>query len=623
MVLILPVVVLTQEALAVTPELILGRNRIGEFQGTMGSGFIAWQQNSRAHPDHYDVFARPIDGGQAFKVNAGRTNGANGSIEGDTLLYQQFRGHDSDLKLFDLATTTRSPLPPGVNSAQWEYWPSISGDHLLFGRLSPRGLRRIILFDTASGDATTLARIRGRGTFLAPGQVNGDYAVWSRCGSRTRCSVVRYRISDGDESVIPNQGKRDHAPSVTSDGIVYFARSGGACGTGTKIVRFIPGENTTTTLWQLPNGDDVGTTRVSVDPGGSTTLVYDHFACGSAVESDVWEIVEQGPNLLSVTVDGDGQGSVTSSPAGISCGADCTEIFDPGTGVTLTATPLGDADFAGWGGACTGTSNTCSLTMEGPRSVTATFTTKPVLDVTKSGTGDGTVTSVPAGINCGTDCNQPYDMGTTVTLTATPDGTSTFEGWNGACAGTGTCTVTMNTSQSVTATFNGLPQQLSVTVDGTGSGTVTSSPAGIDCPGTCDAAFDPGETVTLTASPDSTSIFDGWSGACTGTGSCTVAMNASQSVTATFDAVAQQLSVTVQGTGSGTVTSSPGGISCPSTCNATFAPGTVVTLTATPDPPSTFAGWSGDCSGTDPTCIVTMNGLGSGSVTATFDGPGP
>ena len=68
---------------------------------------------------------------------------------------------------------------------------------------------------------------------------------------------------------------------------------------------------------------------------------------------------------------------MTSSPPGIDCGDDCTETYEPGTGVTLTADPKGHAEFAGWSGACTGTDETCTLTMNGPRSVIATFTNDP------------------------------------------------------------------------------------------------------------------------------------------------------------------------------------------------------------------------------------------------------
>src|SRR5437870_4029868 len=77
------------------------------------------------------------------------------------------------------------------------------------------------------------------------------------------------------------------------------------------------------------------------------------------------------------------------------------------------------------------------------------------LTVIKAGTGSGTVTSTPAGINCGTSCSASYPSGTIVTLTATPSTGSTFAGWSGSCTTTSTtCTVTMSGARSVTATFN-------------------------------------------------------------------------------------------------------------------------------------------------------------------------
>jgi len=141
---------------------------------------------------------------------------------------------------------------------------------------------------------------------------------------------------------------------------------------------------------------------------------------------------------------------------------------------------------------------------------------------------------------------------------------------------------------------------------GSGWGQVSSDPAGVDCPRSwCQASFDNGTTVALTATPDASSVFTGWSGDCSGTGSCHVTMAQAHSVTATF-ALKTRLTVSRPGFGSGQVSSNPAGISCGASCQAAFNPGTVVSLTAIPDAGSTFIGWSGDCSGTG-TCQVTMN----------------
>jgi uncharacterized repeat protein (TIGR01451 family) len=73
--------------------------------------------------------------------------------------------------------------------------------------------------------------------------------------------------------------------------------------------------------------------------------------------------------------------------------------------------------------------------------------------VSKTGTGSGTVTSSPVGINCGSDCAESYDYNTPVTLTATTASGSLFAGWSGACTGTGSCVITMTAARSVSAAF--------------------------------------------------------------------------------------------------------------------------------------------------------------------------
>jgi uncharacterized repeat protein (TIGR03803 family) len=75
---------------------------------------------------------------------------------------------------------------------------------------------------------------------------------------------------------------------------------------------------------------------------------------------------------------------------------------------------------------------------------------------------------------------------------------------------------------------------LKVSVAGAGSGTVASSPTGINCPSSCTANFNSPAPVTLTPTPVSGSSFAGWSGACSGSGGCSVIVTAAMSVTATF-----------------------------------------------------------------------------------------
>jgi len=158
------------------------------------------------------------------------------------------------------------------------------------------------------------------------------------------------------------------------------------------------------------------------------------------------------PHGLTVIRAGTGSGTVSSSPAGISCGLTCSKTFAYGATITLTATPATGSTFAHWSGPCTGT-GVCKVTMSAARSVTASFALIKTLKVTKAGTGSGTVASTTPGISCGSTCSHAFVFGTSVTLTAKPSAGSKFTGWSGPCSGTGVCKVTMNAARSVTATF--------------------------------------------------------------------------------------------------------------------------------------------------------------------------
>jgi uncharacterized repeat protein (TIGR02543 family) len=154
---------------------------------------------------------------------------------------------------------------------------------------------------------------------------------------------------------------------------------------------------------------------------------------------------------LTVSTAGAGAGRVTSAPAAIDCGATCTASFTTGTSVTLTANPALGSIFEGWsGGDCTGTGS-CTVTLTGPTVVTARFASTFTLSVSIWGLDGGTVTSSPAGINCGATCSAVYVSGTVVTLTATPAAGFVFTGWGGGCASA--CTVTLTGPTTLTATF--------------------------------------------------------------------------------------------------------------------------------------------------------------------------
>jgi photosystem II stability/assembly factor-like uncharacterized protein len=159
-----------------------------------------------------------------------------------------------------------------------------------------------------------------------------------------------------------------------------------------------------------------------------------------------------------LTVMKTGAGSVSSTPGGIDCGSLCDNEFTSGAPVELTASPAAGSVFSGWTGACLGSTNPCTVTMDASKSVTATF---PLITygLTLNKTGSGTVTSNPAGIDCGGDCSQDYDGNTVVTLTATPDAGALFAGWSGApdCSDG---VVTMDGNKTCTAMFEPDPVPL-------------------------------------------------------------------------------------------------------------------------------------------------------------------
>jgi hypothetical protein len=185
---------------------------------------------------------------------------------------------------------------------------------------------------------------------------------------------------------------------------------------------------------------------------------------------------------------------------------------------------------------CQGADN--SATSKEPSTILTSYTfTYPPNTLTVANSGNGTVTSSPSGINCGSTCSASFPGGSTVTLTATPASGFSFAGWGGACSGTGSCSVTMNTAQSVSASFvPGMATSYALTVNASGSGTVTSSPAGINCGSTCSASYQSGTVVSLTQTANSGFAFAGWGGACSGVGTCIVTMSAAQSVSASFAA---------------------------------------------------------------------------------------
>ena len=282
--------------------------------------------------------------------------------------------------------------------------------------------------------------------------------------------------------------------------------------------------------------------------------------------------------LFDVSVAVTGPGAVTLDPPGATYAA--------GTVVSVTATPGAGAVFDGFSGDLAGTESPQLLTVDGDKSVAASFTQHYALSV--ASTGPGTVTLDPPG---GT-----YAAGSSVTVTALPDADAAFAGWSGDLAGSeNPQLVLMDAAKSATASFATL---FDVSLAVTGPGAVTLDPSG--------GTYAAGSVVSVTATPEANASFDGFSGDLAGTESPQLlTVGGDKSVAASFT---QHYTVNVSVSGPGTVTLEPAA--------ASYAAGSVVSVTATPGANASFDGFSGDLAGTDSPQLLTVDG--DKSVAASF-----
>jgi uncharacterized repeat protein (TIGR02543 family) len=312
----------------------------------------------------------------------------------------------------------------------------------------------------------------------------------------------------------------------------------------------------------------------------------------------------------------------------------CLGTYPVGTVVTATVEVPSGKVFAGWTGDCTGTTPACTLVMNKDQTTTfhlaaaATYT----LDVSSGGgevyvyywwRADDVTMGMPANgyYTCGPDvasCTLSFPLGTGLKLTTTAPSGKVFAAWTGDCIpkDVSTCNLTMYGNHTAGATFQdpspGTTRTLTVHL-GTGfSGRITSSPAGIDCGTTCTATFPVWTQVTLTDTSRSEIPLTVWNYDCGGyKESCVLSMDEDRMTVA--EGSVYRLGVKPQGAQLGalvTLTDASGSNICLSDqpdCGNIYPIGTVVTVTVEPPSGQVVSGWTGDCSGTSPTCTLVMN----------------
>jgi hypothetical protein len=229
----------TAKPLTQTP-LRTHRPPVNEQSPSAAPGYFAWVQNSRTHPHLYNVYAQH-NGRTRHRINpAGTQAGSGTGIDGTTLVYTQRHGAKSSIMMFDLQTKHRLAPPAGVNTPSIEDEPTISGDWLLFRRASRvavpgRPSARILLRNVQTGATRVLATVPPGG-FLEAGQVNGDWAVFTKSMNNRRFNVWLYHISTKTLTLVPNPRDRVHsAAAVNPFGTVYFEESGLRCGSNATV----------------------------------------------------------------------------------------------------------------------------------------------------------------------------------------------------------------------------------------------------------------------------------------------------------------------------------------------------------------------------------------------------
>lgn len=313
---------MTEQAVVIAPghqtEPVISGNR------------VAWEHTDfDIDPGNIDIYVGCITGCTPIQITNAPQLQFRPAISGDLLVWEDGRSGNPDIFAYWFSQPP-APYSQGENAisigAALSRNPDVSGTRIVWEqRTSGAAQADIFLFDFATGLATQITtdpanQVRPR--------ISGNLIVWEdhRNAATTGVDLYGYDLATSTEFVLVNGPLNEHMQDID----VWPA--GG---------------------WDL---------AYTVDQGGGDSDIFVLRATITGVT----------PYTLSVSVAGAGAGTVTSVPAGINCGGDCSEAYSDGTAVTLTAAPASGSFFASWSGVCSGTA-VCNVTMDAAKSATATF----------------------------------------------------------------------------------------------------------------------------------------------------------------------------------------------------------------------------------------------------------
>jgi hypothetical protein len=297
-------------------------------------------------------------------------------------------------------------------------------------------------------------------------------AVWQRSDGTNQIVQAAARPAGGSfgSSVdLSAAGENALAPQVAidqaGDAVATWQRSNGTnviIQTSTRPA----GGTFSLPVDQSATGEDAEFPDVAMDQAGDAIAMWDRSnGTNPVVQAAGYDFA--GPQLRNPSIPSSGVAAMPVSFA--------VSPVDVWSGVPSTTWDFGD----GSGGSGSAVSHTyaaagiyqvsvTSVDGDGNRTTTrGSITILPVHTLAVTVAGPGTVTSNPAGIACPSMCSHNYAQGSVITLTAHPGASSTFQGWSGACSGTGACMVPIGSDQEVTATFKGPPPTCTLAPKGT------------------------------------------------------------------------------------------------------------------------------------------------------------